>query len=69
LAHQVGGAGAGLVFISPLGVHMRYVIRLYFLASNNIAEYEGLINSLHITIEMGSSASMSEETRNSSLTK
>jgi hypothetical protein len=33
------GAGAGLLFISPLGVHMRYIIRLHFPASNNVAEY------------------------------
>ena len=31
------GAGAGLLFISPLGEHMRYVIRLHFPASNNMA--------------------------------
>ena len=47
------GAGAGLLFISPLGVHMRYVIRLYFTASNNVAEYEALINCLQIAIELG----------------
>ena len=38
------GAGAGLLFISPLGVHMRYMIRLHFAASNNTAEYEALVN-------------------------
>jgi hypothetical protein len=38
------GAGAGLLFISPLGVHMRYVIRLHFAASNNVTEYEALVN-------------------------
>jgi hypothetical protein len=40
------GAGAGLLFISPLGVHMRYVIRLYFAASNNITKYEALVIGL-----------------------
>ena len=35
-------AGTGLLFISPLGVHMRYVIRLHFPASNNMVEYEAL---------------------------
>ena len=34
------GAGTGLLFISPLGVHLRYMIRLHFAASNNAAEYE-----------------------------
>ena len=47
------GAGAGLVFISPLGVRMRYMVRIYFLSSNNVAEYEALINGLHIAIELG----------------
>jgi ribonuclease HI len=46
------GAGAGLLFISPLGVHMRYVIRLYFAASN-ITEYEALIVGLRIAVELG----------------
>jgi hypothetical protein len=26
------GAGVGLVFISPLGLHMEYMVRLHFLA-------------------------------------
>jgi hypothetical protein len=33
------GAGVGLVFISPLGVRMEYLVRLHFPASNNTAEY------------------------------
>jgi hypothetical protein len=40
------GASAGLLFISPLEVHMRYVIRLHFPASNNVAEYEALVMGL-----------------------
>ena len=47
------GAEVGLLFISPLGVHMRYVIRIHFIASNNVAEYEALINGLRIAIELG----------------
>ena len=46
-------AGAGLPFISPLGVHMCYMIRLHFAASNNVAEYEALVNGLQIAIELG----------------
>jgi ribonuclease HI len=46
-------AGAGLLFISPLGKHVRYVIRLHFPASNNMAEYEALVNGLRIAIELG----------------
>ena len=47
------GAGAGLLFISPLGVHVRYTIWLHFTASNNAAEYEALVNSLQIATELG----------------
>ena len=32
---------------------MRYVIRLHFTASNNVAEYEVLINGLRIATELG----------------
>jgi hypothetical protein len=38
------GAGAGLLFISPLGVHMRYIIRLHFPA---------LVTGLRIVVELG----------------
>jgi hypothetical protein len=47
------GARAGLLFISPLRVHMRYVIRLHFAASNNVAKYEALITGLRIIVELG----------------
>ena len=40
------GAAAGLVFVSPLGVRIRYMVRLHFPLSNNVAEYEALINGL-----------------------
>jgi ribonuclease HI len=46
-------AGAGLLFISPLGKHLRYVLRLHFPASNNVVEYEALVNGLRIAIELG----------------
>lgn len=32
---------------------MRYLIRLHFPASNNVAEYEALVNGLRIAIELG----------------
>jgi ribonuclease HI len=47
------GAGAGLLFVSPLIKHLRYVIRLHFPVSNNVAEYEALVNELRITVELG----------------
>jgi ribonuclease HI len=47
------GAGVGLLFVSPLGVYMRYIIWLHFPASNNIAEYKALVTGLRITVELG----------------
>jgi ribonuclease HI len=47
------GAGVGLLFISPLEKHLRCVLRLHFPASNNVVEYEALVNGLHIAIELG----------------
>jgi ribonuclease HI len=47
------GAGAGLLFISPLGEHMMYAVRLHFPMYNNMAEYEALLCGLRITIETG----------------
>jgi ribonuclease HI len=46
-------ADAGLLFISPHGKHVRYVLRLHFPASNNVAEYEALVNGLCIAVELG----------------
>jgi hypothetical protein len=47
------GAGAGLLFVSPLGEHIRYAVRLHFPSSNNMAEYEALLCGLKIAIEIG----------------
>jgi ribonuclease HI len=47
------GAGADLLFVSPLGEHMRYAVRLHFPASNNMVEYEALLCGLKIAIEIG----------------
>jgi hypothetical protein len=46
-------AGAGLLFISPLGEHMGYAVRLHFPTSNKMAEYEALLCDLRIAIETG----------------
>ena len=46
-------AGVGLVFVSPLGVRMRYMVCMHFPSSDIMAEYEALINGLRIAIELG----------------
>ena len=43
----------GLVFMSPLRVHMRYMVHIHFPSSNNMVEYEALINGLRIANELG----------------
>ena len=37
------GAGAGFILTSPLGDQFKHAIHLNFRATNNIAEYEGLL--------------------------
>jgi ribonuclease HI len=32
---------------------MEYMVRLHFPASNNVAEYEALINGLRIAVKLG----------------
>ncbi|XP_074323820.1 uncharacterized protein LOC141660729 [Apium graveolens] len=48
-----GGAGAGIVLLSPEGHHLMSAIHFKFYAMNNDAEYEALINGLKIALEMG----------------
>ncbi|XP_066334016.1 uncharacterized protein [Miscanthus floridulus] len=47
------GTSTGQVFVLPLGVCMRYIVRIHFPSSNNVAEYEALINGLRITVNLG----------------
>ena len=47
------GAGVGLVFVLPLRVCMRYMVHIHFLASNNVAKYEALMNGLRVAVELG----------------
>ena len=47
------GTSVGLVFVLPLGVCMRCMVRIHFPISNNVAEYEALINGLRIAVELG----------------
>ena len=47
------GTGVGLVFVSPLRVRMRYMVHIHFPSSNNVAEYEALINGLCVAVKLG----------------
>ena len=55
-AFSVQGAGAGVLLVAPSGEHLKYVIQMLFAqeeATNNIAEYEGLLVGLRIAVELG----------------
>jgi ribonuclease HI len=47
-----GGLGAGIVFTSPKGDKLLYVLQIHFRASNNIAEYEALVRGLKLAKEI-----------------
>jgi ribonuclease HI len=47
------GAGVGVLFISPQGDHLKYVLLIHYKASNNGAEYEALIHGLRIAVSLG----------------
>jgi ribonuclease HI len=42
-----------VVLISPKEDQLLYVIRLHFHATNNVAEYEALVNGLCIIVKLG----------------
>ena len=50
---NINGIGAGVLFISPSKEQLRYVLRIYFPASNNAAEYEACLHGLCIAVELG----------------
>jgi hypothetical protein len=50
---KLGGAGAGILFISPEGKQLKYVLQILWQATNNEAEYEALIHGLRIATSLG----------------
>jgi ribonuclease HI len=47
------GAGASVMPIPPEGDVLKYAIQLEFLATNNIAECEGLVTGLRSAKDLG----------------
>jgi ribonuclease HI len=45
-SYTLKGAGASVVLIPPEGDIFKYAVQFEFSATNNIAEYEGLVTSL-----------------------
>ena len=52
-SYTLRGSGAVVVLISPTGDIFKYTIQLDFKATNNIAEYEGLVTGLRIAKSLG----------------
>ena len=63
------GASVGLVFVSPLGVCMRYMVRLHFPSSNNVANMKHSSTAYESPSSWASDASTSGATPNWSSTK
>jgi ribonuclease HI len=52
-SYTLKGAGASVVLIPPECDVLKYAIQLEFSATNNIAEYEGLVNDLQLAKNLG----------------
>jgi ribonuclease HI len=52
-SYTLKGAGVGVVLIPPEGDVLKYAIQLEFLVTNNIVEYEGLVNGLQLAKDLG----------------
>mgnify|MGYP001015677078 CR=1 FL=1 len=50
---KLEGAGAGVLFISPTGQQLKFVLHILFQVSNNTAEYEALLHGIRITVSLG----------------
>ena len=55
-AFSLQGAGAGVLLVAPSGEHLKYVVQMHLdreEATNNTAEYEGLLARLRIAAKLG----------------
>jgi ribonuclease HI len=50
---KLGGAGVGVLFISPERKQLKYVLQILWQATNNKVEYEALIHGLQIVTSLG----------------
>jgi ribonuclease HI len=51
-SYTLKGVGAGVVLIPPEGDVLKYAIQLEFSATNNIVEYERLVNGLRLAKDL-----------------
>jgi len=50
---NINGVGAEILFVSPNKDKLRYVLRILFPASNNVAEYEACLHGIRLVVELG----------------
>jgi ribonuclease HI len=50
---KLDGSGDGVLFISPRGEQLKYVLQILWEVSNNEAEYEALLHGLRLAISLG----------------
>jgi ribonuclease HI len=50
---KLDGGGAGVLFISPRGEQLKYVLQILWEVSNNEAKYEALLHRLRLAISLG----------------
>jgi hypothetical protein len=50
---KLDGDGAGVLFISPRGEQLKYVLQILWDVSNNKAKYEALLHGLCLAISLG----------------
>jgi ribonuclease HI len=50
---KLDGGGTGVLFISPRGEQLKYVLQILWEVSNNEAKYETLLHGLRLAISLG----------------
>jgi ribonuclease HI len=50
---KLDGGGAGVLFLSPKGEQLKYVLQILFKVSNNEVEYEALLHALRLAVSLG----------------
>jgi ribonuclease HI len=50
---KLEGAGVGVLLISPKGEQLKYALQIFWMVSNNEAEYEALLHGLRLTLSQG----------------
>jgi ribonuclease HI len=52
-ALNINGARVGVLFVTPSGDKLCYVLQIHFSTSNNATMYEAVLHGLRIAIELG----------------